>query len=278
MQPIHVDRLCGVFAHRVHAQILYVHILHGQVFVTIYLIYAVGHAALHVLHVYVAYLRNGVLVGGHEVFPLVEHVGVDGKGTLHTVGTHAFHIYILDERAPAAVGFQVEERLHAVVHGAVVHIDIAYSARNLAAHNEQTVGVAHAAVAHHNVFRWLSDAPGIVVATRLYHHSVIALVKQAVLNEHIAGHFEVYTVVVMTVSIHVKTARHTVNTAIEMDSPEGRLAYLEVFEQHVAALVEVNQVRAQVVVALSHLPLGHRLVESGPVVELRQSVHVCLRA
>ena len=58
VQSIHVDRLCCVFAHCVNAQVLDANVLHRQILVAVYLIYTVGHIALHVLHVDVAYLRT----------------------------------------------------------------------------------------------------------------------------------------------------------------------------------------------------------------------------
>ena len=159
-----------------------------------------------------------------------------------------------------------------------MHVNVAYPARYFAADHEQPVCVAHAAVAHYDVLRGQAYAPCVVVAARLDYHAVVALVEDAVFHEEVAGHLEVYAVIVVAVGVYVEVAHQSALAAVHVYGPERGVAYLEAVEHDVTALVEVYHVRAQVVLPLGHVALRHGQALVGPVVESRQGVHVGLGA
>ena len=125
------------------------------------------------------------------------------------------------------------------------------------------------AVADDDVLRRTIQAPGVAVAAGLDDDAVVALVEAAVLNEHVARHFDVDAVVVVAVGVDVKPAHDDVLAVVEMDRPERRIAHFEILEPDIFAAVDLQKMRARVGVGLLiDAALLDRIILRAPVVEL----------
>ncbi len=115
---------------------------------------------------------------------------------------------VFDEAAAADVGLD-EEQVERLVTGrelAVVHIDVADAAGQLATDGDELVAGDDAAIADDDVFRGRVEAPAVVVAAGLDGDGVVALVEAAVFDEQVAGHFGIDAVVVVAVRPDVDAA------------------------------------------------------------------------
>ena len=90
------------------------------------------------------------------------------------------------------------------------------------------------------------ETPCILVAARLYHYRVVALVETAVLDEDVFRHLDVNAVVVAPVSIDIKPPRNDSVAKIEVNCPKRRLAYLESLKPHIPAAVELDEMRPDI--------------------------------
>ena len=108
-----------------------------------------------------------------------------------------------------------------------MHIDAPDAARHLAAYSKHSVAVHYIAVTYHYVTGWCVKPPSVLVAAGLDDHSVIALVKTAVLHYGVLCHLQVYAVIVVAVRIDIQIVRPHIATHKQMDGPERAFAYME---------------------------------------------------
>lgn len=106
----------------------------------------------------------------------------------------------------------------------------------------------------------------------------VALVETAVLDEGIASHFRVDAVVVVAMGIDIDAPDDGRVAQQQVNGPERAVADLHVLDQHVAAAVELDELRAEVVVALGHLALLDRHVGGSHGVEFLERFHMGRRA
>ena len=102
----------------------------------------------------------------------------------------------------------------------MIHQYFAHSAAHLAANAQETMSLDNRAVSYHHIFSGFAYAPCVPVASRLDDDGIIALVKLAVLNQHVARHFEVDAVVVVVMGIYIQVARNATVAKEQVDSPE----------------------------------------------------------
>ncbi len=99
--------------------------------------------------------RDPFLVTWHERPPSVKNIRVDAEYTKPgTRGHDILHHDVFDKAAAAPVGLYIKkiERLSLRVEAAVMHIDIADSAREFAAYGDELVTPDDPAVADGDVF------------------------------------------------------------------------------------------------------------------------------
>ena len=98
------------------------------------------------------------------------------------------HEDILHFSTSFGIGLYADDAVEVgTVHGAVLHPHIAHAACDFAAHSHAGVSVLHRAVTHYYVFARDIPAATILVTTRFYSDAVIAGVKVAAVNKHIAA-------------------------------------------------------------------------------------------
>ena len=114
------------------------------------------------------------------------------------------------------------------------------------------------AVAHYYLLCRGGESPGVLVAPRLEHHGVVALVEAAVLDDGVRGHLHIDAVVVVAVGVHVESACPDVAAEVEVDGPERTLPDAEVLKPDIGASVELYQVRTHVGFSLLHPAVLHR--------------------
>lgn len=222
-------------------------------------------------------------VGGDEVAPLVEDVGLDAEDAdAGAAGGDVFDVDVFHEAAAASVGFDEEDVLGFVVgrvfEAAVVDVDVADAAGEFAADRDELVAAFHDAAAHNDVFGGGGEAPAVAVAAGLDGDGVVALVEHAVLDEEVSCHFGIDTVVVVAVGGDVDAADDDAVAEVEVDGPERAVADFDVFDEDAAAAVELDELGAEIVFAGGHLAFGDGGVFGHHFVELLERGHVRGRA
>ena len=247
---------------------LHAHALHRHFPVALHANDLSGLFALHVFDEEVGDAGAAILVI-RELRPFVENVGIDRDNRIERrFRFDAAHDHVVDETAAAAVGLDVVDAVD-FIGGAVFHENIANAAGYLAPHAENRMRMDDFAVADDDVLRRTVQTPGVAVAARLDDDAVVALIETAVLDEHVARHFDVDAVVVVAVGVDIKPAHDDVLAVVEMDRPERRIAHLEILEPDVFAAVDLQKVGPRVGVwLLVDAALFNRIILRAPVVKL----------
>ena len=204
-----------------------------------------------------------------ELRPLVKNVGIDRKNRIkRRLRLDAAHDHVVDESAAAAVGLDVVDAVD-FTGGAVLHENVAHAAGDFAPHAEHRMGVDDFTFADYDVFRRAVEPPCVAVASGLDDDAVVALVEAAVLDEHVARHFDIDAVVVVAVRVNVEPADGYVLAVVEVDRPERRIAHFKILEPDVFAAVDLQKMRARVGVGLLvDAALLDRIILRAPVVKL----------
>ena len=211
--------------------------------------------------------------------PLVQDVGIDAeKRPPYAVALDVLEVDVLHEPAPAPVGLD-EHEVVGGLYRAMVHPDVADSARKLGANAQQGVRKREVAVADDHVLGRAVQPPCVLVAPRLEDDPVVALVEPAVLDENVPRHLDVNAVVVMSVRARIEIADYAVFAMVEVNRPERRLADTESVQKYVPAAVELHEVRTHVrPLDCRDVARSHGRIRRAPVVKALRRVHVLGRA
>ena len=95
------------------------------------------------------------------------------------------------------------------------------------------------ALANHNILGRTVKPPSISVAPRLDYHTIIALIKYAILYKHIARHFNINAIVVVAVGINIKPSHGYIFTVVEVNCPKRRVADFKVFKPDIGTTVDL---------------------------------------
>lgn len=234
--------------------------------IALYLVYCIRSLDVTIFHEDVMDICYACLVSWHEVFPLIEYIGINLEEASCACSMTVAHIDMVDEATAPMIGFKIHHSEDAVGSLAVFHQYIPYASTHLASDAKQAMSFYYLAIAHHNVFCRLSHTPCVPVASRLNDHSIVALVELTILNEHVLCHFKVYAVVVMVVRIDIEVARYPPIAQKEMYCPEWCAIDAKAVEQDIRASVKVYEMRSHVILAYRHLALLHRHISRAPCV------------
>ena len=115
-------------------------------------------------------------------------------------------------------------------------------------------------MAYHNILTRSIQTPCILVTPCLYNHSIISLIEHTVLYQEVTAHFQVNSIIIMTMSLYIQITYDTTITHIKMYRPKRTLANLEFIQQHIFTPVEMNQMRTKMVFSFCHLTLFYRYI------------------
>src|SRR5581483_5853723 len=158
------------------------------------------------------------------------------------------HKDVLDAAPAAGVRFEAQRAFQVrAVHPAVLDKHVAHAARHLAAHHDAAVPILHRAVADDYVFSGRGDAAAVVVAPGLDRDAIVARVKDAVLDQHVAARFRVAAVVVRAVADDGDAAHGDVLAEYRVDFPHRRVVDRHALNQHVARAVRLDEAGPQAI-------------------------------
>ena len=172
------------------------------------------------------------------------------------------HEDVFNHPAAAGAGLDADDAIQIrAVHAAVLDVEVAVAAGDFAAYHHASVAVLHQAVAHDDVFAGDVPAASVLIAAGLDGDAVVARVEGAVFDEHILARLGVAAVAIGTAVVDVDAFHRQTFAEQGMDDPEGRVEQRDVFDEHPAASVEVDELRAQAVVGRHDAPVdgGRRL-------------------
>ena len=99
------------------------------------------------------------------------------------------------------------------------------------------------AVADDDIFRSLSDAPAVLVASGFDGDAVVAYIEVHSLYQYVGAGFRVAAVIVVVITVDIYVSYGYVVTEYGVDNPERRIVYLQVFHQYVFATVKLYHTR-----------------------------------
>src|SRR5207253_1157870 len=127
---------------------------------------------------------------------------------------------------------------------AVLGKDVAYAARDLAAHRNTAVAISHLTAANDDVFRRHGHPPPVVIAAGVDRYAVIASSEDAVLDQHVATGFGIATVCVwpsfigrVGLALDVHAAHRHVRAKHGVNLPHRRMAKCYTFDQDILAAI-----------------------------------------
>ena len=113
-------------------------------------------------------------------------------------------------------------------------------------------------VTDYNILTWGIQPPGILVASGFNNNCVISLIKLTIFYQEVPAHFQIDTIVIVSVGIYVQIANNTAIAHIQVYGPKGAFTNLELIEQDILTSVEVYQVRAKIIFSFRHLSFLYR--------------------
>ena len=105
--------------------------------------------------------------------------------------------------------------------------------------------IRHAIVLNNNIEAGTIDTNTVPISSGLNCNAVIAYVKSAVLNNHIAGSFRVTAVVIMQMAVYIHALYQNGVTKYRIDLPHRRIQNGDILNQHVLAIVRLHKIRTQ---------------------------------
>ena len=109
------------------------------------------------------------------------------------------------------------------------HVDIAYSSGDFTSDSEQGMSIENITIPDDDIFTGCVEAPCILVTSGFDDHRIVSLVELTVLNQKVPAHFQIDSVIVVPMSLHIEVAYYATVTQIEMDGPKRTLADMEIF-------------------------------------------------
>jgi hypothetical protein len=113
-------------------------------------------------------------------------------------------------------------------------------------------------VTDYNILTWGVQSPGILVASGFNDNCIISLIKLTIFYQEVPAHFQIDTIVIVSVGIYIQITNNTAIAHIQMYGPKGAFTNLELIEQDVLTSVEVYQVRTKIIFSFRHLPFFYR--------------------
>ena len=124
------------------------------------------------------------------------------------------------------------------------------------------MAVFHLAMAYNDVPAGERPGASVVVAPTLDGNAIVASIEDTIFNQHILTGLGVASVIVRPMTIESDTAHHNVFRHQRMKQPEGGIVQCDPFYQYAVALIELYELRAQLV------PFGKDTVSNGGYVLL----------
>ena len=109
------------------------------------------------------------------------------------------------------------------------HVDIAYSSGDFTSDSEQGMSIENITIPDDDIFTGCVEAPCILVTSGFDDHRIVSLVELTVFNQKIPAHFQIDSVIVVSMSLHIEMAYYAAVTQIEVNGPKRTLADAKIF-------------------------------------------------
>lgn len=100
-------------------------------------------------------------------------------------------------------------------------------------------------VVQYNIEARTADAQTIAVSAGFDCHAVITDIETIVADNHVAGAFRITAVIIVQVAVDIDTLYHNGVTQYRIDFPHGGIADGNAFNQHILAVIWLNEVRTE---------------------------------
>ena len=109
------------------------------------------------------------------------------------------------------------------------HVDVAYSSGNFTSDSEQGMSIEDVTIPDDDIFARCVKPPCVLVTAGFDDYCIISLVELTVLNQKIPAHFQIDSVIVVSMCLHIEMTYYTAVTQIEVDGPKRTLADVKIF-------------------------------------------------
>ena len=132
-------------------------------------------------------------------------------------------------------------------------------------------------ITDHYIFSWYIQSPCIPVASCLDNHRVITLIESTVFYQEVTGHFQIDSIIIVTVRFYIQIPGNTAITHVDMNSPKRAFPNFKSVKQYIPATVEMYQMRTKIVFSHRHLPFLYGNIRRGHRIKLFQCIQMGFR-
>ena len=127
-------------------------------------------------------------------------------------------------------------------------------------------------ITDHYIFSWYIQSPCIPVASCLDNHRIITLIESTIFYQEVTGHFQIDSIIIVTVRFYIQIPGNTAITHVDMNSPKWAFPNFKPVKQYIPATVEMYQMRTKIVFSHRHLPFLYGNIRRGHRIELFQCI------